>query len=135
MSKRFEEIEHTADVALRVWGRDLTELFVNAAHGLAWLVADPGTVQPEKTVTIKLNAYDTETLLVSWLGELLYLNERDDMVYTVFDLKEVTSTHLLGTAEGGPAVETRHHIKAVTFHEMDVQQTENGLETVVVFDV
>jgi SHS2 domain-containing protein len=135
MPKRFEEIDHTADVALRVWGRDLTELFANAAHGLVWLIADPETIEPDKTVTIELNAYDTETLLVSWLGELLYLNERDDIVYAVFDLKKVTSTHLVGTAQGGPAVETRHHIKAVTFHEMDVQQTESGLETVVVFDV
>ena len=135
MYKRFKEIEHTADVALRVWGRDLTELFVNAAHGLAWLIADPETVQPDKRVSIELNGYDTETLLVSWLGELLYLNERDGIVLTVFELKEVTSAHLLGTARGGPAVETRHHIKAVTFNEMDVRQTENGLETVIVFDV
>lgn len=135
MHKGFEEIEHTADLALRVRGRDLSELFVNAAHGLAWLIADPETIQPDKKVTIELNAYDTETLLVSWLGELLYLSERDDIVFTVFELKEVTSTHLLGIARGGPAVEARHHIKAVTFSEMDVRQTGSGVETVVVFDV
>jgi SHS2 domain-containing protein len=32
---RFEEIEHTADVALRVHGKDLKELLKNAAFGMA----------------------------------------------------------------------------------------------------
>jgi SHS2 domain-containing protein len=27
MNGRFEEVEHTADIAIRVWGQDLAELF------------------------------------------------------------------------------------------------------------
>jgi SHS2 domain-containing protein len=99
----FEEIPHTADAALRVWGKDLAELFANAARGLAWLMADPETVQPEKEVALDLTAPDAETLLVTWLGELIYLNERDGVVFTVFDLEEVTPTHLRGTSPGRPA--------------------------------
>ncbi len=131
----FEEIEHTADVALRVWGRDLAELFTNAARGLAWLLAESGTVPPMAEVPLELTAYDVETLLVSWLGELLYLNERDDVVFTDFDLQEVTPTRLRGTARGGPARETRRHIKAVTFSEMEIRRTGAGYETTIVFDV
>jgi SHS2 domain-containing protein len=134
MDRGFEEIPHTADVAIRVWGRDLAELFTNAARGMAWLLVDPDTVEPTVEVPLELSAYDTETLLVTWLGELLYLNERDGTIFTTFDLREVTSTRLRGRARGGPT-ETRQHIKAVTFSEMKVQPTARGLETTIVFDV
>ena len=40
MPGRFEEIEHTADIAIRVWGSDLAELFANAAYGMACQQAD-----------------------------------------------------------------------------------------------
>jgi len=135
MGEGFEEIEHTADVALRVWGRDLAELFANAALGMAWLMANPSSVNPTVEVPLNLTAYDAETLLVTWLGELLYLNERDGLVFTHFDLEEVTPTHLRGRARGGVAAEMRRHIKAVTFNELDIRPTERGLETMVVFDV
>ncbi len=131
----FEEIPHTADVALRVWGQDLRELFASAARGLAWLMADPDTVQPEKEVALDLTAPDAETLLVTWLGELIYLNERDGVVFTEFDLEEVTPTHLRGTARGGRAGEIRRLIKAVTFSNLAIRPTDRGLETTITFDV
>lgn len=135
MERDFEEIEHTADVALHVWGKDLKELFVNAARGMAWLLADPETVEPTVEIALDLEGFDAETLLVTWLGELLYYNETDHLVFTEFDLDEVTPTHLRGTARGGVPAEIRRHIKAVTFHEMDIRSTDRGLETTLVFDV
>jgi len=135
MEEGFEEIEHTADVALRVWGKDLKELFINAARGMAWLLADPDTVKPAVKVPLELTAYDAETLLVTWLGELLFYNEMEGLVFTAFDLEEVTPTRLRGAARGGRPGETRRHIKAVTFHEMNIRPTVRGLETTVVFDV
>jgi hypothetical protein len=103
MSQRFEEIEHTADVAIRVWGRDLAELFANAAYGMACQLADPGEVEQTVEQSVELNAYDVETLLVSWLGELLYLGEREECVFTDFDLLEVTLTRLWAPSEAGPS--------------------------------
>ncbi|HEC35265.1 MAG TPA: archease, partial [Anaerolineae bacterium] len=82
MERGFEEVPHTADIALRVWGQDLPELFANAARGMAWLMVDPSTVNPTVEVPLELRAYDAESLLVTWLGELLYLNERDGLVFT-----------------------------------------------------
>jgi SHS2 domain-containing protein len=135
MSEGFEEVEHTSDVALRVWGRDLPELFANAARGMAWLLAGPATVVAVTERSIELTAQDAETLLVSWLGELLYLGEEDGIVFVAFELEEVTSTHLQGSARGGTPEEPRQHIKAVTFSEMEIRPGERGLETKIVFDV
>lgn len=134
--RRFEELEHTADAAIRVWGRTLAELFANAAHGLAaQLAEEPGQVKPAVEHRIELEAYDVETLLVAWLGELLYLGERDGIVFVDFEMGDVTETHLQAVARGGPVQEYRRYVKAVTFNELRIVQTEEGYEATVVFDV
>ncbi|MBN1978875.1 MAG: archease [Anaerolineae bacterium] len=135
MDERFEEIEHTADVAIRVRGGDLAGLFANAAYGMAWQLADPEGVDPTIERSVELEAYDVETLLVAWLGELLYLGERDGCVFTEFDMREVAPTRLRAVARGGAAREYRGHVKAVTFNELEIRRTGTGYETTVVFDV
>ena len=134
MKHAFEEVEHTADLAIRVRGRTLAELFANAAYGMAAQVATLQDVAPTAVESIELEAQDTETLLVAWLGELLYLGERHGCVFTDFEMLEVTATKLRATVRGGSAREHLGHIKAVTFSEMKIVRSEEGFETMVVFD-
>jgi SHS2 domain-containing protein len=131
----FEEVEHTADIAIRVWGRDLAELFASAAYGMAYMLG--GTDSKGRSIEhlVELQAYDTETLLVSWLGELLYLSEREESILTDFEMLEITPTRLRAIARGGPIGEHRQHIKAVTFSDLEIIRTEAGYETTIVFDV
>ena len=135
MDKRFEEVEHTADIAIRVWGRDLAELFANAAYGMACQLADVATVERTVEHEIQLEDWDAETLLVSWLDEFLYANERDGLVFTDFDVLEVSPTRLRAVARGGPAPVRWHSIKAVTFNDLRIVRTAEGYETTIVFDV
>ena len=138
-SRDFEEIEHTADIAIRVRGRSLAELFANAAYGMACQMAghpaSAGTVGETIERTIELTAYDAETLLVSWLGELLYLGEREGCVFTEFDMVKVTASRLQAVVRGGSATTHQRHIKAVTFNDLDIVHTDAGYETTIVFDV
>ena len=135
MDKRFEEIEHTADISVRIRGRDLAELFANAAYGMACQLADPGGVSLTVENSVELEAYDAETLLVAWLSELLYLGERDRCVFVDFDMVEVTPTRLSAIVRGGVVYEYRRHIKAVTFNDLEVCRIDAGYETTIVFDV
>jgi SHS2 domain-containing protein len=135
MGRRFEEVEHTADIAIRVWGDDMAELFASAAYGMACQLAELAGVDLTVERLVNLESYDVETLLVDWLGELLYLGERDECVFVDFDMREVTSTRLQAVARGGVPREYRHHIKAVTFNELEIQCAEAGCETTIVFDV
>ena len=67
----FEEIEHTADWALRVRGHDLRELLVNAARGMSrLLVPDLTVISTDVERHFELDAFDAESLLVEWLSEL-----------------------------------------------------------------
>ena len=133
--RRFDEVEHTADIAIRVWGADLAELFANAAYGMACQVTDVEDVSITMEMQIELEAQDVEMLLVDWLSELLYLGEREDIVFVDFDVSRVVPRSLQALARGGPAGERRAHIKAVTFSQLDVRKTDKGHETIIVFDV
>jgi SHS2 domain-containing protein len=135
MGKQFEEIEHTADIAIRVWGRDLAALFANAAYGMASLLTDVEDVVPTVNESIELQGEDVEILLVNWLSELLFLGERDKLVFNRIDRLQVTPNKLCAAVQGGPIQEQRSHIKAVTFSELQITQTDGGYETVIVFDV
>ena len=64
MEKGFEEVEHTADIAIRVWGSDLAELFTNAAYGMACQLANAEVVVAETEREIQIEAEDLELLLV-----------------------------------------------------------------------
>lgn len=138
----FEEVEHTADVALRVRGRDLAELLVNAAHGLSSLLCPPGGYDAEvcppaaeHTHQIEVTAPDAEGLLVEWLSELLYLAERERFVGRDFAVDSLTPTRLRAVARGGAVARPARHIKAVTYHQLAIVPAAEGLETTVVFDV
>jgi SHS2 domain-containing protein len=135
-SHNFEEVEHTADWALRVRGRDWQDFLVNAAYGMAsLLVADPAAIPLEVERRIALAAFDAESLLVNWLSELAYLAEAELIIFHQFNLDEATPTHLQATVRGGRAPTLQKHIKAVTFHNLKIVETDAGFEATVVFDV
>ena len=134
-TKNIEEIEHTADLAIRVRGRTLDELFANAALGMAMLMAEVDAIKPNIERQVQLEADDLEVLLVSWLSELLWFNEETGAVFVQFNIEKLTETRLAAVVWGAPAHSQWKHIKAVTFHNLAIVSTDTGYEVTVVFDV
>jgi len=134
-TRRYEEVEHTADAAIRAYGRDLPELFANAAYGMFDLLADMQKLHPTIEREVSLEASDLEALLVDWLGELLYLREVHGEVYKEFEITTLSPTKLRAVAKGGKRFAPRMNIKAVTYHDLKIEKTEEGYVTTIVFDV
>ena len=132
----FEEIEHTADRALKIKGRNLEELFANAALGLNSLMgADVDLNSAPLTKSIELDAMDAESLLVDWLSELAYWAEAQMLVFSKFELQDVSPTRVKAEISGRRVTQFENHIKAVTYHNLEIVKTETGLAATVVFDV
>jgi len=66
---------------------------------------------------------------------LLWFNEESDAVFVRFEIKELTQTRLEATVWGGAAASQWKHIKAVTFHDLEIIETSAGYEVTVIFDV
>ena len=135
---RFEEIEHTADWAIRVCARDLRGLFAGAAEGMFGLLTDLSHVTPDRDFEIELQAIDVETLLIDWLNELLYLGEQHGLVFnrfTILDLVANGDARLRAQVGGGQPAELFKVIKAATFHGLSIRRDNDGLQAELVFDV
>lgn len=137
--KRFEEIDHTADAALRIFGADLPALFANAALGLFSLMFDPmpaGGVAGEGK--LQLTARDREALLRLWLQELLFRFEVHGEVPTEVCFDDLTDSTLRATVKhvrfDPESMEVLRQIKAVTYHDLTLTQAEDHLEATVVLD-
>jgi len=131
----FNEIEHTADWALQVWGPDLPALFVQAAKGMNAL-AEVKLEEGERIEhTFSFDAPVIEGLLVKFLEEILFCGEMDALGFDEFDISIGNGYHLEAKVLGAPIASLDKEIKAVTFHNMDITETESGYEVVIVFDV
>ena len=132
----FEEVEHTADCALKIYGADLQELLLNAAGGMNSLLNPANNIShPQAEKSVRLKAIDAESLLVEWLSELAYWAETEMLVFHKFDLLSVSPTHIEAIIHGSRAAQLERHIKAVTYHNLEIIQTDGGLTATVVFDV
>lgn len=131
---RYEEIDHTADWAFRAFGADLKQLFENAAYALFAL---EGALDAQSTLTreVRAEGVDREALLVNWLNELLFLQETKHETYQRFEITALTETELAATIHGARAQPTTKLIKAVTYHDLKIVQTEKGWQATLVVDV
>lgn len=131
---RYEEIDHTADWAFRAYGSTLIELFENAAYALFAL---EGALDAQSTLLreIQVQGIDREALMVNWLNELLFQQETKHETYQKFKVTTLTDTDLTATIDGALTQPLTKFIKAVTYHDLEIQETEAGWQATIVVDV
>jgi protein archease len=130
----FEEISHTADWSARVWAADLPSLFTEAARAMNSLSGTVTGAGLRVRRTFEAEGPDPESLLVAFLSELLYYQEQENLAFDIFDLR-VASQWLKVEMEGAQVAASEKAIKAVTYHNLKIEKTNEGLETTIVFDV
>lgn len=141
--KKYEYLEHTADVKFRAYGNTLEEVFENAALAMFNVIIDTGKVSGETARDVFLKSPDLESLLVDWLSELLYLFEVDEVVFWKFRVEEIRkeegeySIKALAAGEqyypGSHPFETE--IKAVTYNQLELEKIADGWMAQVVVDI
>ncbi len=130
----FEELPHTADWAMRVWAGNLPSLFKEAARGLNTLAGARLAAGPRVTRSFAQEGTDTESLLVAFLSELVFLQEQESLGFDEFDVR-FDGLQLAVQMQGARLAALDKPIKAVTYHDMAISKTARGYEVQVVFDV
>jgi SHS2 domain-containing protein len=141
----FEHLEHTADVLIKAWGRNLEELFEQAARGMFEIITDTNKVESRERIAISVCGFDLENALYRWLEELLFYHDSRNFVFGKFRVSKVyeqvseseKQVCVEGVAEGEEFEQGRHEprtvVKAVTYHEMRIwRENESWYATFVV---
>ena len=137
--KRFEILDHTADIGLIIYGRDLNTLFQNAGEAFFHLITDLKKVRDRTERRIRIGRKDLNFLLVDWLNELLYLHDVESLLFKKFKVESVGEEGLKAAVRGEPFQEGLHviktQVKAVTYHQIEVRKEKQGWKARVILDL
>lgn len=142
--KDFEVVDHTADIGLKIYGKNREELFINAARGMVCLIIGSDISNRQKSIKnrypIESNGSDIEDLLVNWLNELLFLNATELIIpvdYTIDSLTdEIIRSHVAVIPIKDSPYRIIKEIKAVTYHGLYIRQVQDDRwEGNIVFDI
>lgn len=135
MKKRYESLDHTADIMIRAFGNTIEECLNNAAYAMFDQISDLSKIAPTQSYRFDIEDEDPSMLMVDFLSELLYLHDTKLILFSEFDL-EYDGEMLKVEARGEPIDLDRHEIKnsikAVSYHALEVSPEKGYAQ--VLFD-
>jgi SHS2 domain-containing protein len=130
----FELIAHTADVRFLITSETLTALFADALQALTTFM-QPEFLDETVTASLEIEANDTTSLLVDFLGEALTRSHVRREAYDDVSFESLTATSLRATLAGRRVSGFGEDVKAVTYHEAEVVQRDGRWSTMLVLDI
>ena len=135
----FRILDHTADVGFEAFGETLEEAFANAARALADLFVDLHSVEAREEVLIQTGGRDLGGLLVNFLSEILFLEDAESWLFRDFEvhLSEGPVVNAKGRGEkfDGSRHQPKMLVKAVTYHQLLLEQISGGWRAQVYVDI
>ena len=139
MRKKYNLIDHTADFGIHVFGSDPKELFANAAWAMFDIITEIDQLKGLDSCNIEVSGYDWPDLMVNWLREVLYLWNGRELLVKSFHIISLSENNLSVRVNFDPFNPDRHiiktEIKAVTYHQIQVNSNSSGWEAKIIFDV
>ncbi len=83
---KFEFFDVTADIGVIAYGRNLNELFENAALAMFDVMCNVQKVSPREVRDVSLKSGDLLELLNGWLTELLAIRDIEGMMFGKFEV-------------------------------------------------
>jgi len=112
----FTLLEHEADIGLRCTGDCWECAFSAGGTGLMDIMAEVSSIRPVEIRDIELAGGDIGSLFVSWLNELLFLRDAEELLFSSFDVRiepQKGGRYVLkATVSGEELSQERHGLKA-----------------------
>jgi SHS2 domain-containing protein len=135
----FRVLEHTADVGFEAFGSTREEVFANAARALLDIIVDADSIAPREAQTLEVTGPDPPSLLVNWLSEVLYLFDAEGWLFSDFEVRSLQDRSLSAVARGEKFDPARHQVKllvkAITYHQLALEETPSGWRAQVYVDI
>jgi SHS2 domain-containing protein len=126
--EKFEFVDiTTADVAFDAYGKDLNELFSNAALAMFEVMINTKQVSPKIKKDVKVIGNDLESLMFNWLNALLVYVDGENLAFSKFDVEVDEKNFNLSAECSGEEIDNKRHetrtvIKAATYHRLQIKK-------------
>ena len=135
----FEELEHTADVKMRITAPDFLSLLAESGDAMASVLYGDFAKEPETlTVEIEAEGEDSSELVVNFLSELLFLTEVEYLVPLSYSIEQ-EGNRVFGTVSGIEFDRTKHAggicVKGISYSGLSLEVTAEGFELTIIFDI
>ncbi len=132
------EFEHTGDAGIEVEAPSRADLFACAAIGVARIMVVPDGIAPRETHTITVFGDTDEDLMHDALSDALNLFLCDGFIWRDATVEERPGMIVLNLT--GEQFDPHRHLmltelKAVTYHQLSVEHSDEGWKARIVFDV
>jgi len=127
---QYEFMDHTADVILHSWGRDMKEAWEQVCVCFFAYMTELEKVEMKATVEVEASGHDILDLLYHLLDEFLFSFGSEFIICRRIELLELDTENLRARARGyGERFDLAKHpqgteIKAITMHQMKVLTPE-----------
>ena len=128
--KKFEFLDiTTADVCFVAYGKDLNELFSNAALAMFETMINPNQIKPQSKKNLEVKGNDMKSLMFDWLNELLFYFGAENLAFSKFEVEIDKKTFSLKAVCSGEKIDPERHeirteVKATTYHKMEIEKND-----------
>jgi SHS2 domain-containing protein len=126
-------IEHTGEIELEIEDESPEAVFTEALVAFGDLLTEERGGEPV-THQVDISAPDLPALLAEWMNELVYLADTDGFVPERVERLTFIASGLHAKI-GGQRHIPRNPVKAVTYHDLEMQDVEGVWYARVVLDV
>ena len=134
---RYKFFDHTADVMFEAYGKNLKELFENAALALFSVICKTSEVKQKDSDEYEFKAGNAEELMINFLQGLIAIVDIEQKFFSKFDVEEIDESHLIVKCYGEPIRPELGEtvVKAVTYYKYKFEQTKKGYMVTVSLDI
>lgn len=139
--KKFEFVDiTTADVAFVAYGKDLNELFANAALAMFEVMINTKQIKVSTTRKVEVKGNDLQSLMFNWLNELLVYVDAENLAFSEFDVRINEKDFSLKAECLGEKIDTKKHetrtvVKSATYHLMEIKKADDKWKAQVILDI
>lgn len=136
---RYKYLNHTSDLGVEIYGKNLDELFSNGLFAIFDNILDLETVEVKEIKEIHIASQSLEELLFDWFRELLFIFATEFFVAKEVKEIKLENNQLFAIIAGEKFDKNRHRvkieIKTPTYHMFSIQKNDAGYKATVIFDV
>lgn len=127
----------TSDVMYEAYGKDLKELFENAAMALLSVICKVEEVIPKQKEGFEVKGNSLEELMINWLQSIIAIVDTEEKFYSKVEVKVVDENHVLAELSGEPIIPEKGDtvVKAVTYYKFKLEQDKKGYKVTVSLDI